>query len=213
MGRMNHTARSSSEQIVQLNIALDDVVPKVTRVIEVPYRIRLDALHLVIQAAMGWTNSHLYMFTARGASWGEPDPDFDSGDLLPASRTRLSDLVADTGVRSFKYTYDFGDDWRHTVKIGKIGKIAPAFPGIEYPFLLGATGRCPPEDIGGVPGYMECLAALRDPSHPRHAEFTNWPGTDFDPAVVDHARIDQAMAALTKPPKRRRASATKSIQV
>ena len=206
---MNKATLSSSEQIVQLSIALDDVMPKVTRVVEMPYSIRLDALHLVIQAAMGWTNSHLYMFTARGASWGEPDPDFDFNDLLPASRTRLSDLVADTGARSFKYTYDFGDDWRHTVKIGKI---APAFPGIDYPFLLGATGRCPPEDIGGVPGYIECLAALRDPGHPRHAEFANWPGTGFDPAVVDNTLIDEALAALVKRPKRRRAAATKSAQ-
>ena len=208
MGPMSKPSRSPTEQIVQLNIALDDVVPKVARVVEVPYRIRLDALHLVIQAVMGWTNSHLYMMTARGTSWGEPDLDFD--ELLPANRTRLSDLVADTGVRSFRYTYDFGDDWRHTVKIGRIG---PAFPGVDYPFLVGATGRCPPEDIGGAPGYMECLVALRDSSHPRHADFAAWPGTGFDPAAVDHARLEQALAALTKQPKRRRASGAKSIQV
>jgi hypothetical protein len=31
----------------------------VLRRIEVPFDIRLDRLHLAIQAAMGWTNSHL----------------------------------------------------------------------------------------------------------------------------------------------------------
>jgi len=29
------------------------------RRVEVPLTIRLDRLHLVLQAAMGWTNSHL----------------------------------------------------------------------------------------------------------------------------------------------------------
>ena len=46
--------------IAQLKIKLDDVEPAVVRRVEVPLTIRLDRLHLVLQAAMGWTNSHLY---------------------------------------------------------------------------------------------------------------------------------------------------------
>ena len=34
--------------------------PAVLRRIEVPFDIRLDRLHLIIQAALGWTNSRLY---------------------------------------------------------------------------------------------------------------------------------------------------------
>jgi Plasmid pRiA4b ORF-3-like protein len=29
------------------------------------------------------------------------------------------------------------------------------------PFLLDAAGRCPPEDVGGAPGYAEYLDAIR----------------------------------------------------
>ncbi|MBV9511441.1 MAG: plasmid pRiA4b ORF-3 family protein [Caulobacteraceae bacterium] len=58
-----------------LKITLDDVEPTVMRRVVVPADIRLDRLHLIIQAAMGWTNSHLYEFRIGGAGWGEPDPD------------------------------------------------------------------------------------------------------------------------------------------
>ena len=54
-------------QIIELKITLEYVEPAVTRTLQVPANIRLDRLHLTIQAAMGWTNSHLYMFEAGGA--------------------------------------------------------------------------------------------------------------------------------------------------
>lgn len=50
---------------VRLKITLDDVEPEVLRRIVVPLKIRLDRLHLVIQAAMGWSNTHLYELRAR----------------------------------------------------------------------------------------------------------------------------------------------------
>jgi hypothetical protein len=45
--------------IARLRIELDEVEPRVFRRVEVPVDIRLDRLHLVIQAAMGWENYHL----------------------------------------------------------------------------------------------------------------------------------------------------------
>ena len=42
--------------------------------------------------------------------------------------------------------YDFGDGWEHTIKIERF---AEAVPGLPYPLLLEAVGRCPPEDVGG----------------------------------------------------------------
>ena len=52
--------------IARLKVTLEDVAPAVMRRLDVPLRIRLDRLHLVLQAAMGWTNTHLYEFTAGG---------------------------------------------------------------------------------------------------------------------------------------------------
>ena len=66
----------SADTIARLKITLDDVKPAVLRRIEVPFSIRLDQLHLAIQAAMGWTNSHLYEIRAGDVGWSEPDPDW-----------------------------------------------------------------------------------------------------------------------------------------
>lgn len=127
--------------IAHLRIKLDDVEPAVVRRIEVPLTIRLDRLHLVLQAAIGWTNSHLYQIRARDVGWGIPDPDFGGGPL-DASKTRLVDVLEDVGTRSLKYLYDFGDGWEHSVRIERI---SDAMPGIAYPRLVEAAGRCPPE--------------------------------------------------------------------
>ena len=54
--------------IIELKITLEYIEPAVKRTLQVPDNIRLDRLHLTVQAAMGWTNSHLYMFEAGGAT-------------------------------------------------------------------------------------------------------------------------------------------------
>ena len=74
--------------IARLKVTLEDVEPTVMRRLDVPLKIRLDRLHLVLQAAMGWTNSHLYEFQAGDVGWGVPDPDFDDGPLLGCWRRR-----------------------------------------------------------------------------------------------------------------------------
>ena len=62
------------------------------RHIEVPLKSRLDRLHEVIQAAMGWTDSHLWEFRAGGAGWGIPDPDWGD-DPLDARKVTLGDVL------------------------------------------------------------------------------------------------------------------------
>jgi pRiA4b ORF-3-like protein len=64
----------SAATVARLKITLDGVKPAVLRRVEVPFDIRLDRLHLTIQAAMGWTNSHLYELRARDVGWSTPFP-------------------------------------------------------------------------------------------------------------------------------------------
>jgi Plasmid pRiA4b ORF-3-like protein len=126
--------------IARLKIILDGVKPLVMRRLEVPLSIRLDRLHLAIQAAMGWTNSHLYEIRAKDIGWGVPDPEWGDGPL-DARKARLIDVLEDVGAKALKYLYDFGDGWEHTIKIERL--IDPV-RGIVYPRLIEATGRCPP---------------------------------------------------------------------
>ena len=56
--------------VLRLKVTLNDVEPKVLRRIEVPADIKLDRLHLTLQAALGWTNSHLFEIRARDVGCG-----------------------------------------------------------------------------------------------------------------------------------------------
>lgn len=185
----------TTTRIARLGITLDGVKPPVLRRIEVPLTIRLDRLHEVLQAALGWTNSHLYELRAQDVGWGRADLDFGDGPL-DARKARLSDVLEDLGVKTLRYLYDFGDGWEHTIRIERI---EDAGPGIPYPRLIGAVGRCPPEDVGGPWGYEEFLIALADPKHERHAEFTEWIGPGaFDPHDVDLEVLAHEVQALAK---------------
>ena len=185
---------TAAARIARLLVTLDDVKPPVRRRVEVPLAISLDRLHLVLQAAMGWTKSHLYEIRARDVGWGLPDPDFGEGPL-DAKKARLADVLEDTGTKTLKYLHDFGDGWEHTVKVERV---AEAAPGTAYPVLIDAIGRCPPEDVGGSWGYAEFLDAIADPAHENHAEMKEWVGEPFDPKTVDLEALADDVAALAK---------------
>jgi hypothetical protein len=92
----------SADTIARIKITLNDVEPAVLRRIDVPFDIRLDRLHLAIQAAMGWTNTHLYEIRARYVGWGIPDRDCGGGPL-DARKARLASVLDDLGTKTFRY--------------------------------------------------------------------------------------------------------------
>ncbi|MDE5446716.1 hypothetical protein GWG65_36245 [Bradyrhizobium sp. CSA207] len=105
---------------VRIRVTLKDVKPEVMRRLVVPVTLRLDRLHLTLQAAFGWTNSHLFEFHAGEERWGIPDPDGDFGPQpIDARKTRLSNIVQETGAKTIRYLYDFGDSWDHVIKLEK----------------------------------------------------------------------------------------------
>jgi hypothetical protein len=186
----------TADTIARLKITLNDVKPPVLRRVEVPFDIRLDRLHLAVQAAMGWTNSHLYEFRAGEVGWSTPYPGGDgANDFLDARKARLGDILEDIGTKKLLYLYDFGDGWEHTIRVERL--IDPE-PGVLYPRLIEASGSCPPEDCGGPWGYAELLEAIKDPKHERHAEFTEWIGDDFDPNADRAASLSAEVDVLAK---------------
>jgi len=170
--------------IARLRIILNDVEPMPMRHIEVPLKIRLDRLHEVIQAAMGWTDTHLYEFRVGDAGWGIPDPEGFYDSPMDAKKMTLEKLLDQTATGTIQYIYDFGDDWDHSIRIERVNK---AIQGVTYPRLMKATGACPPEDVGGAWGYEEFLEAIADPDHEQHEDRVRWSGGDFD---AEDAGID-----------------------
>jgi pRiA4b ORF-3-like protein len=114
--------------VLRLKVTLNDVEPKVLRRIEVPADIKLDRLHLTLQAALGWTNSHLFEIRARDVGWGL-SPDWPDGPLA-ARKATLIDVLEDAGTKTLRYLYDFGDGWEHTIKVERM---APPNPTSSIP--------------------------------------------------------------------------------
>jgi len=188
--------------IARLRVAIDDVAPAVVRRVEVPLTMRLDDLHFVLQIAIGWQNCHPFEFRFGDRAWGLVDRDAESNPL-PAEGATLAEFHA-LG-RSFKYGYVFGEDWQHTVEIEAV---APAEPGVVYPRLVEAHGRCPPADIGGAAGYEVYVSAIADPRHPLHETMVEFDDPEFDPAKVDAAALAKNLANLARYIGRRKAGQT-----
>lgn len=175
-------------RVYQLKITLKDSKPPIWRRVEVPDDITLSKLHAIIQAAMGWTDSHLHMFTVGRTSYGVPDPSYDD-DVRDERRVKLNQLFTEP-KQKFSYEYDFGDSWTHMVLLEQISE---SVPGVRYPRCTAGKRACPPEDCGGIWGYADFLATITDPENPEHDDMIEWVGGEFDPELFD---LDEVNAAL-----------------
>ncbi|WP_174280089.1 plasmid pRiA4b ORF-3 family protein [Sphingomonas bacterium] len=180
--------------IARLRISLDGIEPEIWRTVEIPVTSSLKLLHDVIQAAMGWQDDHLWRFDAGDRRYGMPDPGWPDRTLIAASKVTLGALV-ERGVRQFTYTYDLGDDWRHTVAVEAV---APAAAATRYPRLVAGARRCPPEDVGGLPGFALFLDAVADPTHEDHEQLSEWHGGPFDPEDMDEPALQRAIATIAR---------------
>jgi hypothetical protein len=179
-------------EVARLRVEIEEVEPAVVRVLDVPLKMRLDQLNVVLQVAIGWQNCHPFEFRHGDTVYGLVSSQ-NEVNPLPAEKATLADL-ARLGS-TFDYDYVFGDDWQHTLTIEAI---APAEPGVEYPRLVAADGRCPPADIGGPSGYETFLLARANPEHLHHETMLDWDDPDFDPHTVDRAALERNLANLCR---------------
>jgi hypothetical protein len=75
---------------LRLRVRLRDVHPDVVRVVDLPADATLDEVHLMLQVAVGWTDSHLYEFVVGEVHYAVPDP--DGSDQADEREVRLVDL-------------------------------------------------------------------------------------------------------------------------
>ena len=186
---------TSNERIARLLVKLDHIEPAIWRRVEVPITISLKGLHDVIQAVMLFQDYHLFEFNADGKRYAVPDPEWDFGaDTYAARNVRIGALV-DRGITTFNYTYDFGDDWRHSITVEAV---TDADPAVEYPRFLDGDRRAPPEDVGGLPGFEDFLIAMSKPRHAQHRKVVDWYGGRFEPNDIGVDTINERIAKLAR---------------
>ncbi len=156
---------------LRIRVHIEGVQPPIWRRLDVASDLTLDRLDAVLQSAFGWQNSHLHSFTTPA------DPNevraeryltaFDvaegDGGVLE-SEVELGELLVEAGDK-LSYTYDFGDDWEHTLVLESAQSRIAAAPGAV---LVAGRRAGPPEDCGGARVYQDLLnrgAAAGDPEH------------------------------------------------
>ena len=172
---------SGSDKVFRVRVKLRNFNPPIWRRIEVPYNFTLHELHLVIQAAMGWENYHLYTFRVGRTSYSIPNDEWPNEDI-DSRKTKIKNLIFIGPKSKMIYEYDFGDSWEHDVTIEKI---IPAEIGVNYPRCVSGKLACPPEDSGGTYGYARKLGIIENPKDEEYEETVECLGEDFDAEHFD----------------------------
>lgn len=185
---------------LQLKITLKGIKPLIWRRFIVRDDISFHEFHRVIQIVMGWENYHAYNFMINNVCIeGEGDTEFcvdsmwkgfhsNDSKILSAQEGKVNDFV--TGEKQqFEYTYDLGDSWVHKIIVEKI-----LTTNDNEAIVLDGERSCPPEDSGGVHGYLEMLEIKKDPTHELYDEYiVDWLGEDFDPEFFDKQSINSRL--------------------
>ncbi len=182
----------------QLRVVLKGTRPPIWRRILVSPSMKLDRLHHLLQAVMGWENYHLHVFIKGRQRYSIPNPwghdfaPFGVPEDLDARKYRVGQLLK-REKDWITYEYDFGDSWNHRVTLQKI---LPRDPSVRLPTCISGKRRCPPEDSGGVWGYYHKLDILKDPDAEEHEHIKEWMGEDFDPDAFSVKATEEMLRAL-----------------
>jgi Plasmid pRiA4b ORF-3-like protein len=184
---------TTKDRVYQFKVTLKEIEPTIWRRIAVPASYSFWDLHVAIQDAMGWSDSHLHAFRVRTPETGAegaigiPDDDgFEDEEVfLPGWEVPIGEYFREPGDRA-DYEYDFGDGWEHEVVLEEVSARAPK---AKYPICVDGARACPPEDCGGVPGYEDMLQVLGDPDHEERESMLEWLGGSYDPAAFDAKKI------------------------
>lgn len=188
------TRFSKPRRVYQLRVALQYIEPSIWRTVLVPETLTLPRLDRVVQAAMGWTNSHLHGWRIDGRRYGMLDPEWEAPEDLLDERKFTVGAVLGEDIGEFVYLYDFGNGWEHRIVVEKRLEADPARN--TWPMCIAGANACPPEDVGGPRGYMGFLRAIGDPAHEEHSALWRWHGGPFDPLGFSLNEANRAIRRL-----------------
>ena len=183
------SVNADASLVYSIRISLDNAKPSVWRRVLVN-SLNLETLHHVIQIVMGWNDSHLHGFDVCNVRV----PLVEDGASIDERGISIAQLQA-VGIKKFRYTYDFGDDWKHTIHI-ESATVAPT--NTVYPQCVAGKGACPLEDVGGVWHWSRLLEAVQHPDRGPDGEVESLlerVGKGFTPPSFD---VEKANASLQR---------------
>ena len=163
------------------------------REVWVPSDLTLDMLHDVIQEAMGWDDDHMHAFEFKKQRFQSVEfidgLDDDAGK--PEELVELSELLK-RARQKLTYTYDFGDNWQHSVTLKKQVSL-----NLEQLFTcIEGEGACPMEDCGGVYGHERICAFAKTGVDDGYLPYEEWGVAEYEPDAFDIDAVNKLLAGL-----------------
>lgn len=180
-----HPERPSRQLTVR--VELKGIKPPIWRKLVIPSNLILESFAHIILLSMGWDMEHLHQFVKGTTFYSVPTSDdgFDMFSMMENKDSRnytIGDLIFNIGDKC-TFEYDFGDGWEHLITVQESRDYEEG-ENRNLVTLIGGKRACPPEDIGGVPGYMDFCEAIKKPRSKRAKELIEWYG-DYDPEEFD----------------------------
>jgi hypothetical protein len=173
--------------IYQIKVTLQGAKPPIWRRLEILHDTKLEDLHKIIQTTMGWMNGHLHHFIVGHDYYNPPSEHDDFG--INYTGIKVNRFLRSVGNR-IQYEYDFGDSWLHIIELEEIKKKEK---DINYPRCIKGKRACPPEDCGGIWGYMELVDIMKNPKHPEYEEMSEWLGRELEPEKFEIDIINERL--------------------
>jgi hypothetical protein len=176
--------------IYQWKVEIAGIQPLIWRRFQTFGDITFDQLHKTLQTVIGWEDYHLYLFGFPDKTIHIPNPEFpqEAAKELDARKEKVRDHITEEG-QNLVYLYDFGDNWEHELLLEKI------VPQQEraYPVCLEGEHHCPPEDAGGIHGYIDILEILQNENHPEYEDTLLWIGERFNPKAFNKEIVNRQL--------------------
>ncbi len=201
---------------IALRVELEGVTPLIWRRIVVANQWTLASLHHYLQWVMGWQDTHAHEFQVGNdliaSEWWldemATDPETPAG--TDERRVSVAAVAAQLGIGgAFEYRYDMGDGWVHRIVI-ESPPAAWQQHDLPMPTCTAGENACPPDDVGGSPGYTHFLECLANPKNEEHADTLRWIGGVFDPAAFDLNRVNFGWRGAKPPHSARKSSVRKT---
>ena len=68
----------------------------------------------------------------------------------------------------------------------------------QLPLCIKGKRACPPEDCGGIFGYLGLLDILKDPEHPEYEDTVEWLGEEFDSEAFNIDETNEMLAEYVR---------------
>ena len=178
---------------LEFEVSLLEIEPRIWRRFQIDSDETFGGLHLAIQNSFPWDLDHMWMFHTAGrdrrtlAGPGAFDLGYDSDEIPDAWDVKLTRHFRRVSM-TCRYTYDFGDNWIHAVKLRRRVTTEERFKRR----LVDGSRAAPPEDCGGAYGYWRLVERLETGNDPWGLK------PDEQPGWIDSWRPDQFDLAAAK---------------